>query len=115
MIKYFNNLQITLRSNQCTEVVQNFRKLIIYSLLLTQLYEMIYLPTEYELQCFFKTNHFYSCLNISNVRSTLAKVKLNISHPTCNPEPLKGAFYQTRKCVIASFGIVVKYLELFFF
>ena len=81
---------------------------------------MIYFPTEYELQCFFKTNNFLfmfkyqQCQNFSPI-STLPKVKLNISHPTCNPEPLKGAFYQTRKCVIASFGIVVKYLELFFF
>ena len=77
MIKYFNNLQITLRSNQCTEVVQNFRKLIIYSLLLTHLYEMIYFSTEYELQCFFKTNHFLfmfkyqQCQNFSPI-STLA-------------------------------------------
>ena len=36
-------------SNQCTEVVHNFRKLIIYIFLLTHLYEMIYLAMEYEL------------------------------------------------------------------
>ena len=41
--------KVTLRSNECTEVDQNFRKLIIYIFTLTYLYKIIYLSMEYQL------------------------------------------------------------------